>query len=96
MFNLVTCKGTNADSMEQHEIEGNKEFVLGKRFYNGVLRNFYKNSNSNGDRFDITNNSEKTKREAIPSQKWREIYGVGGKRSNEESRLKLILIRHIK
>ena len=94
-FNLATCKDVNAASDEKHEIkhDDNKEFVLGKRFYNGVLRNFYKNSHINGDELDDSNNSDKTKREAIPSEKWREIYGVGGKRNAEEFRLDLILIK---
>ena len=136
-MNHINCKDANDVSEKQNEIneDANKEFVPGKRFYNGILEKFFKNIRPYSNRFGRSDFSDKNKREisqvadkesipdSIPSfykdvlkdfyknspyysiynrfspsqtsdkskressQKWRVNFGIGGKRSDDESRL---------
>ena len=56
-------------------------------FYQDVLKDFYKNSPYYSNRFSTSHSSDKSKRESSPTQKWRVNFGIGGKRSDDESRL---------
>ena len=68
---------------------GDKEFVPDfiPSNYKDVVKDFYKNSPYYSNRFSPSQTSDKSKRDSSPTQKWRVNFGIGGKRSDEESRL---------